>query len=489
MTRRVPRMSRFALWFVVGAASVSCEGESGPPLCTPGVSIACSCTSSRTGAQVCMPNGNFGPCACDEPDGSAGDVSVVTDVSREDTSGVLFDRAEIEAAAPDAGNPSDRDTVMDAPADAASMTTDATVAPPDGLACIPGACNVAEISAGTAARCARMTNGQVYCWGRGYLPTGSEEQRPALVPGIVDATRISVGEYQGCMLRSGTPGRVFCWGQNANEALGVGVSGTVRAPARVVDLMDAVDVAVGLSHICALRSGGQVDCWGNGYALFADAGLLRRPVTIPDLSDAVALWSGYNRSCARRRGGQFVCWGENANGQLGDGTTSPRQTPTVVAGIAGAVELGLGTQFSCARIADGTVRCWGSNAAGQLGLGSADLDRHLAPAQVSGVNNAAQISAGASHACARLADGQVLCWGANGNGQLGDGTRTDRPTPVAVTGLRDAVLIHAGASSTCALRRIGRLLCWGLNDGRQLGDGTTTVVQPSPVEVVGLPQP
>lgn len=47
----------------------------------------------------------------------------------------------------------------------------------------------------------------------------------------------------------------------------------------------------------------------------------------------------------------------------------------------------------------------------------------------------ALISDSKSHACAQLTDGSVPCWGANGKGQLGDGTRDPRDVPVKVLGL------------------------------------------------------
>ena len=75
-----------------------------------------------------------------------------------------------------------------------------------------------------------------------------------------------------------------------------------------------------------------------------------------------------------------MCWGENADGQLGDGTTTDRLVPTAVMGLIGAVEIAAARSHSCARRSSGTLLCWGSNEYGQLGDGS--NIRRLTPAAV-----------------------------------------------------------------------------------------------------------
>ncbi|MBU6336175.1 MAG: hypothetical protein KGS47_17430, partial [Chloroflexi bacterium] len=107
--------------------------------------------------------------------------------------------------------------------------------------------------------------------------------------------------------------------------------------------------------------------------------------------------------------------------------------------------------------------------------------QEIAPASV----QVTQLAAGFAHTCALLADGTVRCWGANGDGQIGDGTTTDRLTPVAVTGLTGVTAVSAGGGHTCALRTGGQLVCWGDNDYGQLGDGTT-VDKRAPTEVSGV---
>jgi alpha-tubulin suppressor-like RCC1 family protein len=97
-------------------------------------------------------------------------------------------------------------------------------------------------------------------------------------------------------------------------------------------------------------------------------------------------------------------------------------------------------------------------------------EQGIAPRSVS----ITQLAAGFRHTCALLSDGTVRCWGNNDDGQLGDGTTTDRPRPAVVARLSNVTAITAGQDHTCALRANFDLLCWGRNQFGQLGDATTT---------------
>jgi alpha-tubulin suppressor-like RCC1 family protein len=144
----------------------------------------------------------------------------------------------------------------------------------------------------------------------------------------------------------------------------------------------------------------------------------------------------------------------NAYGQLGNGTTTDSSTPINVSGLSNAVGLGLGHYHACAVLADGGVQCWGRNTFGQLGTGNT-TDSNT-PVGVSGFGSG---SVRALFGLRRrglhlrppclLADSTAECWGANSQGQLGDGTTTSHYLPASVPGLSGATAMVGGFFHAC----------------------------------------
>ena len=92
------------------------------------------------------------------------------------------------------------------------------------------------------------------------------------------------------------------------------------------------------------------------------------PTGVLGLTGAVQLTAGGLYSCALRAGGDAFCWGDIVmTGALGDGTATTRLVPTPVPDLTDAVELRAGSGHTCARLGSGGVRCWGGNADGQVG--------------------------------------------------------------------------------------------------------------------------
>jgi alpha-tubulin suppressor-like RCC1 family protein len=184
--------------------------------------------------------------------------------------------------------------------------------------------------------------------------------------------------------------------------------------------------------------------------------------------------AGAVHSCAVTTQGTLRCWGANDEGQLGDGTRDSRTVPTPVRlSEAGVVRVAAGGQHSCALGDDGRVRCWGANRNGQLGDGQASTSRAL-PAPVVLPAPAVAISTGLAHSCALTADGAAWCWGRNESGQLGDASQIGRPRPTRTrTGTARFAQIVSGAAHNCALDTTGGVWCWGRNTRGALGDGST----------------
>ena len=205
------------------------------------------------------------------------------------------------------------------------------------------------------------------------------------------------------------------------------------------------------------------------------------------LTDVAQISAGRSSTCARLANGTAMCWGANAFGQLGDGTQVSRSRPGYVSDpagtgpLTGVAAITVGGYHACARLTDGTVVCWGRNGSGQLGDGTG-IDR-LRPVVVSNATGSGplttvtSVTTGGNHSCARLTIGWVACWGSNTRGQLGVGSTVNlrRPT-VVYDGAKVAPLlaseVSAGGDHTCAWLPGNRAACWGSNEDGELGIGS-----------------
>jgi len=199
--------------------------------------------------------------------------------------------------------------------------------------------------------------------------------------------------------------------------------------------------------------------------------------------DVVQISAGVYHTCAVTPTGAAKCWGNNGSGQLGDGTTTARRAPVAVSGLeSGVAYIAASADNTCALLTSGGVRCWGANANGQLGRGNTTSSS--VPVSVSLPSTAKAIAVGNNHGgCAVLTTNEVMCWGWNGNGQLGTGAATGSgyPTPAYVIEQGGARLtgidkVSMGQGHTCALTTAGAVRCWGANGSYQLGLGHTTQV-------------
>jgi alpha-tubulin suppressor-like RCC1 family protein len=180
-----------------------------------------------------------------------------------------------------------------------------------------------------------------------------------------------------------------------------------------------------------------------------------------------------------------VAWGFNASGQLGDGSQTTRSTPVAVAepGL-GFSQIAAGVDHSAAIAADGTVWTWGANGYGQLGDGT--MSSQLTPVRVPGLVNIIKIAAGSRFTLAVRSDGTLWSWGRNDLGQLGTGTTgAAQSVPQQVPGLANIVEVAAGSRHSLVVRADRTVWAWGYNGLGQLGDGTETD-RPTPRRVHAL---
>lgn len=342
----------------------------------------------------------------------------------------------------------------------------------------------ANFAAGFSHSCALLADGTVQCWGgnqNGQLGNGGKTDFsyvPVTVSGITNAVAIAAGGDHTCALLAN--GTVRCWGENRFGQLGNGNLTKSAVPVVVIGLTNATAVAAGWEHSCAILSDGRVMCWGLKKR---DAKTVTVDVVVPvsGITNVVALAGGGEHTCAVLADGRVQCWGVNENGQLGDGTTTDSLVPVSVSGIANATAVTAGREHTCALLADGQVQCWGvkiiANKSGTVSL---------VPEPVSGIATAVAIAGGHYHSCALLSNGQVRCWGNNSGGELGNGTTTAAIVPVTVRGLTNAVAVAAGGCNySCVVLADGRVQCWGHVHFGTPGD-TPMSESPVPVTVNGL---
>ncbi|HEY2831738.1 MAG TPA: hypothetical protein VGJ14_04885 [Sporichthyaceae bacterium] len=252
-------------------------------------------------------------------------------------------------------------------------------------------------------------------------------------------------------------------------------------------------ISAGAQHTCALTPTGGVLCWGdNTFGQLGNGTTTKSstPVPVTGLaSGVVAISAGSYHTCAVTTAGAVRCWGLDNIGQLGDGVKGTFVTTAVsVPTVPSAVSISAGLGHTCAVTADGAAWCWGADNDGQLGNGSTSTGA-IGPTKVAGIpSGVASISAGGVHTCAVTRTGAAQCWGLNNSGQLGNGTSDPSIpvlAPVSVTGLSSGVsMISAGYAHTCAVTTTGAVLCWGYNAFGQVG--TTAAGTTAPVVVAGL---
>lgn len=320
---------------------------------------------------------------------------------------------------------------------------------------------------------------------------GSSHPGPAAAAGRHHAARtghgshdwlaVSAGGYNTCGIRASHT--LWCWGNNLFGQLGIGGTDQQSTPQQVTAPMRAgwMAVTVGSGHVCAIRTGRTLWCWGSGGLGIASTADQTTPqqVTSPAASGWVSVAAGGDHTCGIRTDHTLWCWGDNGHSALGIGSDLSQDTPQRVTApaVTGWSAVSAGDSDTCAISTLRTLWCWGWNDFGQLGIGSHGPDQSR-PQQVTipAATGWYTVTAAALHTCATRGHRALWCWGDNASGAIGIGSTGDNPdtaTPQRVTGPADSGWgdIAAGDDHTCGTRGHHALWCWGDNSSGELGLG------------------
>jgi alpha-tubulin suppressor-like RCC1 family protein len=236
----------------------------------------------------------------------------------------------------------------------------------------------------------------------------------------------------------------------------------VEGPGGTGFLSDVVAIAAGNSFTVAVTAAGHVYAWGyNNYGqLGTGTTTTTTPVEAKGvggtgfLSGIVAITAGASHTIALGADGHIYAFGVNSSGQLGIGSTTAKSTPVEVEGpggtgfLSGVVAVSAGSSHSLALTQGGNIYAFGLNANGQLGDGS--TTNATTPSEVEGpggtgfLSGVRSISAGFYFSLAVTQDGHLSTWGQNNDGQLGNGSTTDSSTPMILGGVANVTSAAAG---------------------------------------------
>lgn len=279
---------------------------------------------------------------------------------------------------------------------------------------------------------------------------------------------------------------VYAWGKNSAGQLGDGNRSDSYVPVAVVPVAGTTATTGGGAHSLAIAANGRVWAWGwnkfgelgdgtaTGPQLCPQTPCSTVPVQTKLLANVILIAAGDLHSLALRRDGSLWAWGANQYGQLGIGKTTTTgcmciDVPQHVA-LSNVIALAGGGYHTLALRRDGTVWAWGDNTDGQVGDGT--TTNRSSPVQVAGLSGVVAISGGFYHSLAITHDGSLYAWGRNLFGQLGNGSTVSSSFPIRVNSLAHVARVSGGGEFTMATLSDGTLWMWGDNDYGQLGDGS-----------------
>lgn len=302
--------------------------------------------------------------------------------------------------------------------------------------------------------------GQAWCWGQGdtgalgHGATALVQPTPVQVVGGHTFVSLTSKGHHTCALDQS--GAAWCWGLNTNGQLGTGSVSPAYADEPVSAAVGHTfqSLGGGAFFTCGVEQDGTAWCWGNnehgeagiGEVAYDAPFAVLTPQQVVGGHSFVSIHVGFFASCGITDTGAAHCWGYNYFGGLGAGfrTTDwlvdhySESSPLAVVGGLAFSMLAPGFGHTCGLTTSNGAFCWGFDLYGQVGTGTVTAAYPysvLTPQAVMGGGSFAALDTGYDHSCAITLLGEGQCWGADGQGQLGDGTISPAdPTPHPVDG-------------------------------------------------------
>lgn len=309
-------------------------------------------------------------------------------------------------------------------------------------------------------------------------PSPAQIEFPLLVSFVNEYAKVSAGERNTLFIK--TNGTMWSCGRNVG-AIGNGSFDdvTVTPPIQIGVGQTWKEIACGYQYALAIRQDSTLWAWGrtdNCYSLGdGTTTASASPIQIGTGTNWSKVFAGERHSLAIKADGSLWAWGNNDYGALGDATTSAKTVPTQVITVGIFTTIGIGDRHTLGIKSDGTLWAWGYNAYGQLGDGTT-TNRTL-PVQIGTATNWKKVVCGYHHSVAIKTDGTLWSWGYGGQSALGQGNTSDYtvPTQIGTDTNWSSLSISMGSTNTHhAIKSDGTLYGWGANGNGQIGDGTTT---------------